>query len=182
MKTAIRPSGAVLATALTATLTIAAAIAARPAYAEEFVDQARVISVAPEYERVNTPRQECYDDYEPRAGYDAPQEHSYGGAVLGGVAGAIVGNQVGQGHGREAATALGAVTGALVGDRMQNRDYRDTREPRVVRRCRDVGQIENRITGYRVVYEYGGRRYATVTPNNPGNFLRVRVSVDPYEY
>ena len=37
------------------------------------------------------------------------------GTVLGGVAGAVVGNQFGKGDGRTAATALGAVIGATVG-------------------------------------------------------------------
>ena len=42
-------------------------------------------------------------------------ERQYGGAVIGGVAGALLGNQIGRGHGREAATALGAVVGAFAG-------------------------------------------------------------------
>ena len=37
------------------------------------------------------------------------------GTLLGGIAGAVVGNQFGDGEGRTAATALGAVIGAMVG-------------------------------------------------------------------
>ncbi len=181
MKTTTNTGNAVLTAAITLTLAVGAALSTRPAHAEPYVDRARVISAAPEYERVNIPRQECYDEYEPRDRYNAPSEHSYGGAVVGGITGAIVGNQIGKGHGREAATAVGAVAGAIVGDKIQNRDYRDDREPRLARRCRDVPEVESRLTGYRVVYEYDGRRFTTVMPNNPGNFLRVRVSVDPYE-
>lgn len=40
--------------------------------------------------------------------------------ILGGVAGAILGSQVGQGRGRDAAAATGAVAGTVTGDRIAN--------------------------------------------------------------
>lgn len=43
------------------------------------------------------------------------------GAVAGGVLGAVVGNQVGKGHGRTAATLLGAVGGGYVGHQVEQR-------------------------------------------------------------
>ncbi|MEC5162340.1 outer membrane lipoprotein SlyB [Janthinobacterium sp. CG_23.3] len=44
------------------------------------------------------------------------------GAVVGGIAGAVLGNQVGGGSGRKAATVLGAIGGAMVGNNVeQNR-------------------------------------------------------------
>jgi outer membrane lipoprotein SlyB len=43
------------------------------------------------------------------------------GAVIGGVAGAVLGNQVGSGNGRAAATVLGAVGGAAVGNEIEKR-------------------------------------------------------------
>ncbi len=44
------------------------------------------------------------------------------GAVVGGIAGAVLGNQVGGGSGRKAATVLGAIGGAMVGNTVeQNR-------------------------------------------------------------
>ena len=42
-------------------------------------------------------------------------ENEAAGSILGGVAGAVVGNQFGKGDGKTAATALGAVVGAMVG-------------------------------------------------------------------
>ena len=42
-------------------------------------------------------------------------ENETAGSILGGVAGAVVGNQFGSGDGKTAATALGAVIGAMVG-------------------------------------------------------------------
>lgn len=49
-----------------------------------------------------------------------PQERSNTGAIIGGLAGALLGNTVGGGTGRIAATAIGAGTGAIVGDRLDN--------------------------------------------------------------
>ncbi|MGB2580595.1 MAG: glycine zipper 2TM domain-containing protein [Minisyncoccia bacterium] len=47
-----------------------------------------------------------------------------GGAVLGGILGAVVGNQVGGGNGRVAATAVGAIIGSQVGDNMSKQPVR----------------------------------------------------------
>ncbi|PTT43366.1 hypothetical protein DBR23_01225, partial [Acidovorax sp. HMWF018] len=43
------------------------------------------------------------------------------GAVAGGVLGAVVGNQIGKGSGRTAATVLGAVGGGYVGHKVEER-------------------------------------------------------------
>jgi uncharacterized protein YcfJ len=148
-------------------------------HAEPFLDHARVRSVEPQYESVSVPREECSRQWvneRRRVG-----QHEYGGAVIGGVAGAVIGNQVGKGHGREAATALGAVVGALAGDRVANRDrweqYEDV--PREVTTCRTVNEVQTRIVGYQVHYEYRGQHFTTLLRENPGSNLRVRVSVDP---
>ncbi|WP_137938231.1 glycine zipper 2TM domain-containing protein [Chitinivorax sp. B] len=170
------------------TVLLMTGLATVPSFAESFTDYARVKSAVPEYERVNRPRQDCSTEYIYDGGRRAAlpsQDRSYGGAVIGGIAGGVLGNQVGKGHGREAATAAGAVIGALIGDRMDNggerieQVYND--EPREVRRCRNIDNWESRVTGYRVTYEYAGQRYTTIMPHDPGNRMRVRVSVDPAE-
>ena len=153
-------------------------------HAETYVDNARVLSVDPQYESVGVPRQECTRQWvnEPRR----TGRGDYGGAVVGGVVGALLGNQVGRGHGREAATALGAVVGAFAGDRAANRDRSDRYEadryeevPREVKTCRTVNEVQTRIVAYRVDYEYRGQRFSTLMHDNPGQQLQVRVSVDP---
>ena len=40
---------------------------------------------------------------------------------------------------------------------------------------------DERIEGYRVAYEYHGRRYETRMPYEPGERVRVRVDVFPDE-
>ena len=154
------------------------ATAAIGLHAETYLDNARVRSVDPRYESVNVPRQECTSQWvnEPRrTGRD------YGGAVLGGVAGALLGNQVGKGHGREAATAVGAAVGAFAGDNVANRDRSGRYEEaaREVTNCRTVNDVQTRLVGYQVGYEYRGQQFSTVMSGNPGPSLPVRVTVEP---
>jgi len=148
-------------------------------HAETYFDNARVRSVDPQYETVSVPREQCSSQWINETRRTGRRD--YGGAVLGGVAGALLGNQVGRGHGREAATAVGAVVGAFAADRMANRDRWDQYEevPREVTTCRTVNEVQTRIVGYQVNYEYRGQQYATLMHDNPGPFVQVRVSVEP---
>lgn len=156
------------------------AAAAAASNAETFFDEAQVRSAEPQYESVAVPRQECATQTVTQV-QQVNTGRDYGGAVVGGIAGALLGNQVGRGHGREASTALGAVVGAFTGDNLENQgrtpQYQES--PQQVTTCRTVSDVQNRITGYRVNYWYRGQRFTTILPNQPGPVLRVRVSVDP---
>jgi uncharacterized protein YcfJ len=163
------------------------------AQAETYTDNARVRSAEPQYENVNVPRNECssrwVEERVDRSAYERQSggpDRQYGGAILGGLAGGVIGHQIGGGAGKDAATALGVVLGAMTGDRMANdgrRDHYDNRPQEVTQRevqsCRTVYDTQTRITGYRVAYEYRGQNYTTFMHSNPGNYLPVRVSVDP---
>ena len=159
---------------------LAAVSAAFGAQAHTYTDNARVLGVEAQYENVNVPREECRSDWVTQA---VPAGgRNYGGAVVGGLAGALVGNQVGRGHGREAATAVGAVVGAFTGDSLANRGRGEQPyEPvaREVTSCRTVSEVQSRVSGYRVDYEYRGQRFSTLMQDNPGPFMPVRVSVEP---
>ncbi|MBC7547041.1 MAG: glycine zipper 2TM domain-containing protein [Polaromonas sp.] len=156
------------------------------AQAQTFNDTARVRTVNPQYENVSVPRNECSNqwvtDQQPAA-----SSRNYGGLALGGLAGAVLGNQVGRGHGREAATAVGAVIGALTGENFANQgnwggnQQQAAPQQRQVQSCRTVNDVQSRLTGYQVEYEYRGQDYSTVTRENPGRTLPVRISVDPVE-
>jgi uncharacterized protein YcfJ len=154
------------------------ATAAFGAHAETYLAAARVQRVEPQYESVTVPRNECttqtVTEVQPVA---APPQ--YAGAVIGGVAGGLLGNQVGRGHGKEAATALGAVVGAFTGDRIANAPQGYQEVPRQVTQCQAVNEVQTRLAGYRVAYEYNGQHYTTFMHDNPGATLQVRVSVDP---
>jgi uncharacterized protein YcfJ len=152
---------------------------AAAAQAQSFVDRAQVQSVEPQYEAVQVPREECTSHWvsEPQ-----PATAGYGGVIIGGLAGGLLGNQVGKGHGREAATAAGAVLGAIAGDRLANGSARTSSQAqREVRSCRTVYDVQQRLTGYRVTYDYRGHQSTIVTSEQPGRTLPVRVSVTPVE-
>ena len=159
---------------------LATASAASGTQAHTYTDNARVLGAEPQYESVSVPRQECRSDWVTTA---RPAEgRNYGGAVVGGLAGALLGNQLGRGHGREAATAVGAVFGAFTGDNIANRGrWEQPVEPvsREVTSCRTVSDVQSRVVGYRVDYEYRGQRFSTLMQDQPGAFVPVRVSVEP---
>ena len=147
------------------------------AQAAEFEDVGRVVRVTPQVEQVNRPRQECRTEY---IQVQQPQQRSAGGAIIGGIAGALLGNQVGGGSGRAAATAAGAIGGALVGDRVDNNGNQiGGMQEQAVRQCRTVDHWESRNNGYEVSYDYRGRNYTSIMSEDPGQRIRLRVSVEP---
>lgn len=157
--------------------TLMAASLSLPAMADdEYYDNARVINVTPQTERVNMPRQECHTEYV-RENYSYNNDRSPAGGIIGGIAGGLLGSTIGRGNGRIAAAAVGAGVGAVVGDRIGNQPNSVGSVDRPVDRCVSVDnwQIVNR--GYLVRYNYNGRDYTTVTDNDPGNVIRVRVGV-----
>lgn len=166
---------------------LAAAGIAAQAQQPGFVDRARVERVEPQYETVQVPRQECTSQWvteaRPVAGTGA-NGVNYGGVIVGGVAGGLLGNQVGKGHGKEAATAAGAVIGALAGNHIANANsapQQYEQSQREVRQCRTVHDVQQRLTGYRVTFDYRGYEQTIITPEKPGNTIPVRVSVMPVE-
>ena len=158
------------------------------AQAQTFNDTARVRNVNPQYENVSVPRNECTSQWVTEQ-QPVVSSRNYGGLALGGVAGALLGNQVGGGRGREAATAVGAVVGALAGEHFANQNgwgggggyQQATQQQRQVQSCRTVNDVQSRLTGYQVEYEYRGQVYSTVTRENPGRTLPIRVSFAPVE-
>jgi uncharacterized protein YcfJ len=158
--------------AILSTLTLAAGAA----QAQDSEDWAQVRSVTPQYEQVNNPQQECRTEYVPAA---APAYQPYAGPVIGGIAGGLLGSTIGKGSGKVAAAATGAVIGTIIGANVQGSQAQAAGGTRPVQRCAMVDRWEQRVTGYQVVYDYGGRSYQTVLPYDPGPNMRVRVSVDP---
>ncbi|MFD2274579.1 glycine zipper 2TM domain-containing protein [Undibacterium arcticum] len=89
-------------------------------FAASFDDIARVINVTPNQERYVQQQQVC-DSANIPVSYQGSSDRSAGGSIIGGVAGALLGNQIGGGNGRTVATAVGAIAGAMTGDRLDNR-------------------------------------------------------------
>lgn len=168
-----------------------------PAY-----DVARVTQVAPIVER-GRPVQVRECEPAPSASYaNQSRDYRYAervpydtrtsgtGAVIGAIAGGVIGNSVGDGDGRKVATVLGAVLGGAIGNGAErNNRYRQAypsqqatyRGDPYAQRCRVVTRQDGdaRVVGYRVNYEYAGRQYETITDHHPGSELPVRVEVSP---
>ncbi len=91
----------------------AATALSMPAWAEEFVDRARIVQVTPVVETV---RAKGYGS----GGCEVEQVYSYredrtGQKIIGGLLGGVAGSRIGGGSGRDAAAATGAVLGSELG-------------------------------------------------------------------
>ncbi len=175
----MKQPGFVLGIALLTTAASPFAFAQDDDYADDgYFDYANVIHTEPVYttERVNSPRHECWDEQvtEYRDG-----NRSYTGPIVGGIVGGAIGNRFGHGSGRSIATIAGLALGASIGNDVSRHDdyaYNTTRE-----RCREVDNYyeQRHSAGYDVTYRYRGHNYVTHTDADPGNTLRVKVSVSP---
>lgn len=144
------------------------------AEADQYTDRARVLSVTPQTEHVNVPREECRTEYQQQS---YREDRSIGGAVIGGIAGGLLGSTIGRGNGRVAAAAVGAGVGAVVGDRVDNNNRVVSTRTVPVQACYTVDSWQTVNTGYLVAYEYNGRTYTTVTDEAPGRYIDVDVAV-----
>jgi uncharacterized protein YcfJ len=127
---------------------------------------------------VSRPEKRCWTETEYRT---ETRGSDYGGTIIGTIAGGILGNQVGKGNGKTIATAVGAATGAIVGDRLGDRSTTTRAVPVQVERCATETQWEQRVTGYDVTYRYGGKDYTTFMLRDPGQYVRIKISVEVAE-
>jgi uncharacterized protein YcfJ len=148
---------------------------------------ARVVDVDPivRYVTVERPRRECREEhvFERRAGVGTA-----GATIAGGIVGGVIGHELGRGGARDTMTLLGTLVGAAVAnDRAAGREAARGAAPgrRVpVTRCRVVNErfTERHIDGYRVTYEFRGRRYVMHTAEPPGERVRLRMSLVPADF
>ncbi len=161
---------------LAVTVLIPSVVFAGPTY-----DQARVVNVQPMYETVSytVPREQCSEQ--------RVQTGSGGGInpavpLLAAVAGGALGSAITNHHNQRAGGVIGAVFGGAVGYDVARRNaqphYVTYGTQEVCTVVQDTHE-EERISGYRVQYQYLGQTYSTVTRNPPGDTVRVRVDVSP---
>ena len=102
---------------------------------------------------------------------------------MGGVAGAVIGHQIGRGDENTVATVAGAALGAVLGHEVarQGGGYDRYSRERVVERCRTRHEVryDERVVAYRVTYIYNGRQHVTRLPYDPGRRIRLDVDVHP---
>ncbi len=151
-------------------LLLSAAAAQAGHYDRDYV-YANVVEVEPIYETVDVPQRQrvCYNE----------RRHQRVGAsaVIGGILGGAIGHQFGKGHGRDAATAVGVLAGASIGAKSARHNNRH-HSNREYCQVETAYRPQHRITGYEVGYEYNGRVYYTTMDRDPGDTVRVQVSLD----
>jgi len=149
--------------------------------AESFGVQARVLDIEPLVRtvQVTVPQEVCWEEPVRRT---ADNYNSATPKVLGGIIGGVIGNKFGSGSGNKIMTAAGAILGASIGRDAQYRN-RQARGSYVsyeqVCEIEQVTHEEERTDGYRVTYEYGGREFVTYSDVPPGDYIRLRVRVEP---
>jgi len=177
MKRILSVSGLVLAFGLRSIATVAY----DDGYDGSYYGYARVLQVEPivEVAEVVVPREHCWDERVTQ--YESGRPDSYAPVIAGGVVGGVIGSRFGEGKGKDAATVAGTLLGASVA-----RDL--SRQPGQIRqgvrqRCEVVQERhqQEHIADYRVRYRYDGHDSWTRMDHEPGERLRVRVSVQPAE-
>lgn len=149
---------------------------------------ADVLRVDPIYadDTSSPPPQPCYEEQVPvDAPADAEVRNKRGVfTAIGAFVGGILGNQFGKGNGRTAATVAGAVAGGVAGNNIaaageENGDSRP--QYKTVRHCPSVATSQRKAVAYDVEYRYRGDVYSSRMPYDPGDRVRVKVSVTPTE-
>ena len=128
----------------------------------------KVISSTPVIQQVAVPRQVCTNEQIVVQG-----QKSGAGADMGAIAGGAVGNSMGQGSGRAAATMLGLFGGAILGEKIEGPANPEVRQ---VQNCAQQTVYENRTMAYNVVYEFAGKQYTVQMPSDPGPTVRLQIT------
>jgi len=146
------------------------------AMAQDETIDAPVINRTPIVESVqrSVPKRVCYQEQ-----VITQEKKSYTPSILGGIVGAAVGNEFGKGRGQDLATIAGGVLGASVGRDVQNQNAQN--HSATVERCHNEEhyEYEDRVTGWRVTYEYNGQSYVTRTDRDPGETIKLHIHVQP---
>lgn len=156
---------------VSAGLLVFASVATSTTYAQpQLPDVGRVLSSTPVMQQVSVPRQVCGQEQ-----VEIQRPNSGAGAAIGAIAGGALGSASasGRGPGRAAATVIGAIGGAILGDRLEGTPPTQTE---IVQRCQVQYLVESRVSGYNVVYEFGGKQYAVQLPQDPGPTIAVQVN------
>ncbi|HEX7325094.1 MAG TPA: glycine zipper 2TM domain-containing protein [Rhodanobacteraceae bacterium] len=150
----------------------AAAPARAPAPAPAQPAFARVVAVQPVTQAVTTshPRRVCQDE-QVAVPETYKDQHQIGGAVAGGLIGALAGHLVGGGKGKTLATVAGAAGGAFAGHEIQKKHQEDnatTTKTENVCHTVDDKTTSTKTVGYDVTYSLSGRTGHIRMDHNPG--------------
>jgi uncharacterized protein YcfJ len=127
----------------------------------------QVISRTQVYQQVAVPRQICTQS--PAV---APAQNSGGGALIGAIAGGLIGSQLGGRDSKGLTAMAGVIGGAILGDKAESQGN----SPQPTTTCSTQTVYENRLVGYNVVYEYAGKQYNVQLPQDPGPTIQLQVT------
>jgi uncharacterized protein YcfJ len=144
---------------------------------------ADVLRVDPIYDEAapapaSAPHEECYEE---QTLQPAEPDDRAGNTVLGAIVGGVIGHSFGKGSGRVATTVAGATAGAAIGNSAGHGG--ESGYAATERHCRmvDTANGAHHVVGYDVEYRYRGERYTSRMNYDPGERIRVRISVTPAE-
>jgi uncharacterized protein YcfJ len=154
-------------------------LASQSAVSGSYSDTAKITSVDKIYRThtIREPYQDCYiKEY-----YQADGDGSMANEIVGGLFGGLIGNQFGGGDGKDALTVAGALLGASLA---HDDELRKSKTGRVISKeiCETKYRTESieRLSHYRVEYEYDDRSFTYTTKNKPyGSTLKIKVNVSP---
>jgi uncharacterized protein YcfJ len=144
--------------------------------------KAKVVNSAPIYQTVErvVPVEQCH--------VERVRSHQVQRSVTGPIVGALIGGALGNavGHNKSnkrVGAVVGAVLGGSIGADISRRRHAERYRPvyRTEEVCRVVDEVyeERVLAGYNVTYRYAGETFTTRMDEDPGRYLRVRVSVTP---
>jgi uncharacterized protein YcfJ len=127
----------------------------------------QVISRTAVYQQVAVPRQTCTTSQP-----SVQATTSGSGAIIGAIAGGVIGSQFGGRNDQGLATMAGVIGGAMLGNQVESQSTPSRPETT----CSTQTVYENRLTGYQVVYEYAGKQYNVQLPQDPGPTIPLQVT------
>ncbi|MCH7815200.1 MAG: glycine zipper 2TM domain-containing protein [Proteobacteria bacterium] len=166
------------------TIGLALAVITVNSWAETSFEYAQVVESRPIYQivEISTPQEQCWEEEIVVDRY--PRRQGSGTSILvSTIIGGAIGNAIGHGKSnRRVGAVLGAMLGHSIGrDIIRNKEQSGIREYQTIQRCDTVYQQheEERLVGYRVTYLYNDKEFSVRTDSDPGEQIRIRVSVQP---
>ena len=152
-------------------------ISSQLAFAGSFVDSATVNSVEKVYKQymVEEPYQDCYIKETLQQSGDGSATNEIMGAILGGA----IGNQFGEGDGKEAMTLAGIFLGAsIANDAEKANSTGQVVVSQEVCENKVRQKIEKRLSHYKINVEYEGRDLSFTSKKRPyDDVIKVKVTV-----
>lgn len=126
-------------------------------YTAEIYEEGIVISSLPIYKTSNKPYLICETYIEKNQ-----NEKTATGALLGGLAGWLIGNSLGTGNGKLAMGIFGAGGGAIIGDKIEDKYLTEYKK---AEKCSEINRNESVVNGFLTKFRFKNKESELVTSN-----------------